>query len=193
MEDVLTPQSSNCWRISTLWTDVCGWATSHNTPVHTLCHHSSALCVNSYTQPVSGHLTVMLLSWHCSRISPCENQQSVNITFPTEGCVLNFFLHWQCWMSPFHTLALPPWLFIMDLFLVPGQDAPQECLTFVAILIQMVWALCQQLHLSSTANCFGTFLAHTLFKVESVVNDFMGRAMTKVHVRDHFLNRHVIV
>jgi hypothetical protein len=44
MEDVPTLQNSNCWRISTLWTDVCGCATSHNTPVHTLCHHSSALC-----------------------------------------------------------------------------------------------------------------------------------------------------
>lgn len=43
------------------------------------------------------------------------------------------------------------------------------------------------------ANCFGTLLAHTSFRVESVVNDFMGRAMTMVHVRNHFLNRHVII
>jgi hypothetical protein len=46
-------------------------------------------------------------------------------------------------MSPFPTVAFPPWLFIMDLFLVPGQDAPQEFLTFVAIMIQMVLALRQ--------------------------------------------------
>jgi len=81
----------------------------------------------------------------------------------------------------------------MDLFLIPCQDVPQECLTFVEILIQMVLALCQTAHLCYFANCFGTLLAHTLFKVESVVNDFMGTAMTNVHVRDHFLNRHMII
>jgi hypothetical protein len=107
-------------------------------------HHTLHQCtLSSFLSTVCGCLTVMPHSWQCSRISPCENQWSVNITFPTEGCVLNFFLHWQCWMSPFHTLAFPPWLFVMDLFLVPGHDAPQECLTFVAILIRLVLALCQ--------------------------------------------------
>jgi hypothetical protein len=91
---------------------VCGRALSCNSAetfvTIALCFAEIAGVTWSWRIPLSRTLfTVVPLPWWCSRICPCESQKSVNITFPADGSVLNFFL-----TGDVRCLQSIPWCFL---------------------------------------------------------------------------------
>jgi hypothetical protein len=91
-------------------------------------------------------------------------------------------------MFPFHTLALPLWLTVMDLCLNPSENAPRKCLTFKKDM-----ALCEMVASVCFCDLFWNPSCTNLIKVKSPVNCVMGRTMTNVQIMGHFINQHLSI
>jgi hypothetical protein len=170
--------------------------------------------MGNLTQNTSAHSLSPFLSIVCEQLDPASVRTSY-----CNAPLLTLSQNWSLWEPAVYQHHFPYWrlcfklLFALAMLDVsisyPGISSlalrqksisrprsgcasrmPYPCGQYWS---KWFWHFVKQLHLCSSANCFGTLLAYTLFKVESVVNDFMGRATTNAHGRDHFLNRHVII
>jgi hypothetical protein len=78
--------------------------------------------------------------------------QSVDITLPADGWVLNFFFDWLCQMFPFHNMAFSFWNIMVDSCLVQWQCFPKKCqlIIFGRLSNQCTCTLlsCFQIHFS---------------------------------------------